>query len=130
MYVCMYLVCMYVCTVRRYVLCCLYAKIILIHCLTRHYYAFLLPLKLSSDCRCISLCTAYVPCVSLSFTLLMQLSFLLRNYQRALDLMRRATAMPSVKTSYYDEVHREFYYCLDCVTLQSSLSSLSSMLTI
>ena len=30
-----------------------------------------------------------------------------RNYQRALDLMRRATAMPSVKTDFYDEV-RDF----------------------
>lgn len=27
-----------------------------------------------------------------------------RNYQQALDLMRRATAMPSTKTDYYDEV--------------------------
>ena len=27
-----------------------------------------------------------------------------RNYQQALNLMRRATAMPSTKTDYYDEV--------------------------
>lgn len=44
----------------------------------------------------------HVGCRFCPFNLLF--SFSCRNYQQALDLMRRATAMPSAKTDYYDEV--------------------------
>ena len=53
-------------------------------------------------CCLSSLLVVCLPCICCIFK-----SITCRNYQRALDLMRRATAMPSVKTDFYDEV-REF----------------------
>jgi hypothetical protein len=35
---------------------------------------------------------------------LLEFVFVSRNYQRALELVRKATAVPSTKTDYYDQV--------------------------
>lgn len=50
-----------------------------------------------------------------------------RNYQRALDLMRRATAMPSTKTDYYDEVSG-LYWLIQYHFLPDTMNTLGIMM--
>ena len=39
-----------------------------------------------------------------------------RNYKKALDVMKQATAMPSSRTSFYDEVNGKIWICIVSLT--------------